>query len=169
MNKPTRRVRRFVKRKGKGRSRKGTGRGRGKRRFAFLGDMMDNEIDNLFFGGKGKVSRAPLYRQGQGPATEPHRKRRRSDEVQHLWKRHALQSRVSERSGGHRRLCQGSAPRTTLWTERWRRTGACIHERPAERSSRHAATTARSMGSGSTFRVTPHERGSASDNDLSLE
>ena len=52
MDKPTRRVRRFVKRKGKGR--KGSGKHRGKGRFSFLADMTDEELNHVFFGGKGK-------------------------------------------------------------------------------------------------------------------
>ena len=49
-NKPTRRVRRFVKRTGKGKGRKG----KGKRRFTFLTEMSDEEYSQIFFGGKGK-------------------------------------------------------------------------------------------------------------------
>ena len=48
MRKPTRRVRRFVKRRFGGKS-----RGKGRSRFGFLAEMDDVTYDNTFFGGKG--------------------------------------------------------------------------------------------------------------------
>ena len=57
MAKPTRKVRRFIKRgkgKGKGSSpSKGKGKS-GKGRFSYLIEMPDEEYDNIFYGGKGK-------------------------------------------------------------------------------------------------------------------
>ena len=47
LRKPTRRVRRFLRRSGKG-------KGKGKRRFAFLAELTDEQYDSVFFGGKGK-------------------------------------------------------------------------------------------------------------------
>ena len=53
MRKPTRRVRKFVKHnprtKGKGR-----GSGKGKGRFSFLAEMTDRDVEDIFYGGKGK-------------------------------------------------------------------------------------------------------------------
>ena len=49
MHKPTRKVRRFFKKR-----RKGKGKGKGRNRFAFLTEMSDQEYDSMFFGGKGK-------------------------------------------------------------------------------------------------------------------
>ena len=72
MNKPTRRVRRFVKRKGKGR--KGSGKHRGKGRFAFLADMTDEEQD-VFFGRKGKGGK------GKGRRTSGKGKGRRRNPI----------------------------------------------------------------------------------------
>ena len=57
MHKPTRRVRRFLKRrgkgKGKGRGKGGKGFGRGQSWFSFMTEMTDDEIDEVFFGRKG--------------------------------------------------------------------------------------------------------------------
>ena len=54
MQKPVRRTRRFIRRKGKGK-----GRGKGASRYSFLADMNDDEVEEVFFGkgkghGKGK-------------------------------------------------------------------------------------------------------------------
>ena len=54
MHKPTRRVRKFFKRKGKGK-----GKGKGANRFVFLSEMPDAEYDSLFYGGKGKSKGKP--------------------------------------------------------------------------------------------------------------
>ena len=51
MQKPVRRVRRFLRRGGKGHSK---GKGKGSSRFDFLANMDDAVVDTVFFGGKGK-------------------------------------------------------------------------------------------------------------------
>jgi hypothetical protein len=55
MHKPTRRVRRFFRkpRRGKGKG-YGSGKGKGAHRYSFLSQMSDYEVDQVFFGGKGK-------------------------------------------------------------------------------------------------------------------
>ena len=55
MSKPTRQVRRFVRRKGKGKGKgKSKGKGKGASRFQFLAEMDDIDYDRTFYGGKGK-------------------------------------------------------------------------------------------------------------------
>ena len=53
MSKPTRKVRRFIRKRRNGRF-KGKGKGKGHRRFAFLSEMSDEDYDSVFYGGKGK-------------------------------------------------------------------------------------------------------------------
>ena len=53
MQKPVRRVRKFLRRSGKGKAR-GKGKGKGSSRFDFLANMDDSAVDAVFFGGKGK-------------------------------------------------------------------------------------------------------------------
>ena len=68
MNKPTRRVRRFVRRtKGKG---KRSARGRGKHRFHFLDELPDEDHDLVFFGGNGKGKRRSSSK-GKGRRQRP--------------------------------------------------------------------------------------------------
>ena len=72
MRKPTRRVRRFMKRKGKGKGSKGKGKSKGKDRFAFLSEMTDDDITSLFFGkGKGKGKGKRSTGKGKGRKKNP--------------------------------------------------------------------------------------------------
>ena len=50
MRRPTRRTRRFARRKGKGKGR----RGKGKSKFSFFEEMTDYEYTEAFYGGKGR-------------------------------------------------------------------------------------------------------------------
>ena len=72
MQKPVRRVRRFIRRSGKG---KGCSKGKGASRFEFLARMDDFAIDAAFFGGKaGKVKSKGEHRStgtGKGRRRNP--------------------------------------------------------------------------------------------------
>ena len=59
MLKPTRRVRRFVRKTGKGSGKNRKGEAKGARRFQFLAGMSDQEYGQAFFGGKGKSKGHP--------------------------------------------------------------------------------------------------------------
>ena len=62
MQKPVRRARRFIRRKGKGK-----GRGKGASRFSFLADMDDTEVEETFFGkGKGRGNGKRSSGKGKG-------------------------------------------------------------------------------------------------------
>ena len=70
MHKPTRRVRKFVKRSGKGK-----GGGKGWSRCSFLAEMPDGEYDELFYGGKGTSKGTPRsFAKGKGRRTNPKRR-----------------------------------------------------------------------------------------------
>ena len=65
LQKPTRRVRHHLQKKGKG-------KGRGKSRFSFLADMPDALYDEIFFGGKGKSKgKARTSGKGKGRRVNP--------------------------------------------------------------------------------------------------
>ena len=65
--KPTRRVRRFAKRRGFGRK----GKGRGKHRFHFLSQLPDEEYDTYFGSNKGKGKRGRSSGKGKGRRRNP--------------------------------------------------------------------------------------------------
>ena len=55
MNRPVRKLRRFIRRSyERGKGFKGKSKGRGKARHAYLAEMTDYDVDQVFFGGKGK-------------------------------------------------------------------------------------------------------------------
>ena len=66
--KPVRRVRRFLKSKGKG---KGRTKGKGKGRYHFLEEMLDPEVEELFFGGSGKGKGKRSSGKGKGRRKNP--------------------------------------------------------------------------------------------------
>ena len=68
MHKPTRKVRRFLKRRGP----KGKGKGKGWSRFSFLAEMGDVEYDQIFFGGKGSSKgKRRSFAKGKGRRGNP--------------------------------------------------------------------------------------------------
>ena len=84
MRKPTRAVRRFVRRpkgkgKGKGKRRFRKGKGKGFNSSSYLVQMSDQEVEQIFFGkGGGKGGRKGMRSTGKGkrPTREPQRTRR---------------------------------------------------------------------------------------------
>ena len=70
MGKPTRKVRRFVRKKGKGKD-----KGKGKRRFDFLAELIDEKVDNISCGGKGeskgKAKGKRSFAEGKGRKLNP--------------------------------------------------------------------------------------------------
>ena len=64
MRRPTRRTRRFARRKGKGKGR----RGKGKSKFSYFEDMTDHEYTEAFYGGKGRKGKGKRrsFNKGKG-------------------------------------------------------------------------------------------------------
>ena len=73
MGRPTRKVRKFLKRNTGHRllRGKGKGRGRGAQRYAFLAELSQDEVDEVFFGGKGRGKGKRSSAKGKGRRTNP--------------------------------------------------------------------------------------------------
>ena len=95
MGRPVRKLRRFIKRTyDKGKGFKGKHKGKGKARHAFLAEMTDADVDQAFFGGKGKSGKNRSSGKGKGRKKKPHWSRRRENALLHMQFGRAFPCRV---------------------------------------------------------------------------